>query len=60
MTKQSLQDMVIAKLQDELTDTFTIREKITSAFTGWFQALAVPPAPPAPPPAEGEGGEGGA
>lgn len=52
MTKGQLQDLVIAKMQDKITDTFSIRERISNAFTEWFKVLVAPQAPaesPAPP-----------
>lgn len=54
MTKNELQDMVLNALQEKITDSFTIREKISTAFATWFKALAVPPAPPEEKPKEEE------
>jgi hypothetical protein len=60
MTKGEMQDLVISRLQEKITDTFTIRERITRAFTQWYQAMNLPPeATEEPPPEEGGGGAEG-
>lgn len=68
MTRTEMQDMVLAKFEDKLADTITIRERISLKFTEWFQKLVEPPKPKSEDKSKsegggaggGEGGEGGA
>ena len=59
MTKIDVQNIVLNKLAEKLTDTTSIRDRIDVAFEQWFRGNIMPPEPTqgAAPPDQGGGGE---
>lgn len=47
MTLREQQDYFMDYLKEALEDTVSIRERVTKAFTNWFQALVEVPEVPA-------------
>lgn len=59
MTKQTMIDMVLQNIQLQLAADTDIHQRISKAFTQWFQQLIEPPQQPQQGQEQGGGGDAG-